>query len=355
MSTAAEQRMVTIEALRQAMGAVLERRDVPSHDAASIVDVLLDSELRGYDDHGVWFLKSMVGWYADGLNPTPQVRVVRESTTTLVLDGDHGCGVLAATEAMQRCIAKARAHGMACAQVRNSGNPIAMAPFVLLAAEAGQIGYAASHVPPLMVPTGSATRTFGTNPFAYAVPAGKHLPLLLDMSTSATAAAKVMLAAQEGRPVAPGLLQDPEGRETQDPTAFGRGGALLPVGGPKGSGLAMLVDVLCGVLSGNPFPFAREMNGPLAPRGHFLWALDVESFLPREEFLARMDAQIDQVKSGTPQQGVEEIFVPGERGLRRKRQLLSQGTVPLSAASWEALSEVCRSAGIPLPPVLNTA
>jgi LDH2 family malate/lactate/ureidoglycolate dehydrogenase len=326
---------------------------VPEGHARLIADVIMDSELRGYDDHGVWFLGRMLEWYATGgLNPAPQVRVIDESATTVLLDGDQGCGVIAATEAMTRCIAKAREYGMASAAVRNSGNLIVAAPFALQAAEAGLIGFATTNAPPLAAPTGGITRTFGTNPFAYAIPTGRHFPFLLDMSTTATAAAKVMVARQEGRRLAPGLIEDAQGQPTDDPNAFFAGGAMVPLGGPKGYGLAMVVDALAGVLAGTPF--ARDLTMRAAPVGHFFWSLDVARYLPREEFLARMDAQIEQVKSGARKPGVEEILIPGERGQRRKRDLLARGRLPLQPAGWQALQDICTRAGLAAPEPTGT-
>jgi LDH2 family malate/lactate/ureidoglycolate dehydrogenase len=321
---------------------------VPDGHARLIADVLLDSELRGYDDHGVWFLGRMLDWYAsEGLNPTPQVRIIDESATTVLLDGDRGCGVVAGMEAMARCIVKAREYGMASVAVRNSGNFIVAAPFALQAAEARLIGFATTNAPPLASPAGGITRTFGTNPFAYAIPAGRHPPFLLDMSTTATAAAKVMVARQEGRRLPLGLIEDAQGQPSDDPDAFFTGGAMVPLGGPKGYGLAMLVDVLTGVLTGTPF--ARDLTMRASPVGHFFWALDVTRYLPREEFLARMEAQIEQVKSGARKPGVGEILIPGERGQRRAHDLRARGRLPLQPASWQALQDICARAGLPTP------
>jgi LDH2 family malate/lactate/ureidoglycolate dehydrogenase len=248
---------------------------------------------------------------------------------------------------MRRCIEKARRHGFACAAIRRSGHFIAAGPYAMLAAEAGMIGFASSNVSPLMAPTGGLTRTFGTNPLAYAIPAARHFPLLFDMATSATAGHKVRMAALAGRQVAPGLIEDKQGQPTTDPQDYVDGGLILPVGGYKGYGLAMVVDALCGVLTGAGF--ARGASVTHGKTGQFFWALDVEQLMPRAEFLARMDEQIDQAKASARKEGVEEIMVPGERGQRRKQRLLEQGTVPLSATSWEVLAGECRTLGLELP------
>lgn len=339
--------IVAISELQSFLQGALQKAGVPPAHAVRITEVLVDCELRGYDDHGAYFLHELLGWYASGaMNPAPQLRIVRETETATLLDGDRGCGAIAATEAMRCCITKARAHGFACAGIRNSGHFIAAGPYAMLAAEAGMIGFAASNVTPLMAPTGGLTRTFGTNPLAYAVPAGRHFPVLFDMATSQTAGFKVRMAALEGREVAPGLIEDAQGRPTTNPYDYLNGGLILPVGGYKGYGLAMIVDVLCGVLTGAGFAWTAGVTH--GKTGQFFWALDVEQFMPRAEFLARMDEQIEQVKASARKAGVAEIFVPGERGLWRKQQLLAQGTVPLSEVTWRVLEEDCSRLGIPM-------
>ena len=171
--------MIEISAAQVFAQEVLQRLDVPKPDAESIAEVVMDCELRGYEDHGIWVLATLVTWYQGGqLNPKPQVRVLRDSPTITLLDGDGGCGVISATQAMEHCISKAKEYGISAAGVANSGYLIAAAPFVMQAAAAGMIGFATSNIYALMPPVGGITRTLGTNPMAYAVPAGRHFPVL---------------------------------------------------------------------------------------------------------------------------------------------------------------------------------
>lgn len=321
---------------------------MPHDDATRIATVLMDCELRGYDDHGVAFLGSLTEWYrAGGLNPKPTVTVVREERSGVLLDGDAGCGAIAATEAMRRCIDLARRHGIATVGIQRSGHFIAAAPYAEMAAEAGLIGFASSNTPPLMAPTGGLTRVLGTNPLAYAIPAGRHDPVVMDMATSATAGFKVRMAAKEGRQVAPGMIADAEGRPTTDPHDFINGGLILPAGGYKGYGLAMVVDVLAGVLTGAGF---GQGGGVIDGKcGQLFWAIDPELFQPLEAFRARMDEEIEQIKRSRPMAGVDEVLVPGERGQRRRRQLREAGVVPVNAVGWQVLEEECRRGGIGLP------
>lgn len=342
--------MIEISAAQVFAQEVLQRLDVPKPDAESIAEVLMDCELRGYEDHGIWFLAAVVTWYQSGqLNPRPQVRVLRDSPTITLLDGDGGCGVISATQAMEYCISKAKQYGISAAGVANSGNIIVTAPFVMQAAAAGLIGFASSNIQAFMPPVGGLTRTLGTNPMAYAVPTGRHFPVLFDMATSATAAAKIMIAEQEGQQLMPGLVEDSEGQPLTDASKFDvMTSLLLPIGGPKGYGLSMMIDVLSGVLTGSAFSRDLTLETDGRP-GHFMWALDVEHFMPRDEFLSRMDDQIEQIKGGKTREGVDEIFVPGERGQRRKQQILEQGSVPLSTNAWGAMEKMSESMGIALP------
>lgn len=343
---------VEIEALQACLEACLRALACPAPHATRIAEVLIDGELRGYDDHGAFFIGELATWMKSGaMNPAPTVSVVRQTATSVLLDGDRGCGAIAATEAMQLAAGKARESGLACAGLRNSGHFIAAAPYVEMAARQGLIGFACANVTPLMAPPGGKTRTFGTNPLAMAYPARSHQPVVFDMATSATAGFKVRLAALQGKQMAPGLILDAVGNPTTDPQAYVNGGFILPVGGEhaahKGYGLAMMVDALAGVLTGAGF--ARTAGVTHGQEGQFFLAISPELFLPYDEFVGRVDDQIDQAKSAERLPGVAEIFVPGERGQRRRQELLAQGTVPLGDTTWQTLTKTCSGLGVPLP------
>jgi LDH2 family malate/lactate/ureidoglycolate dehydrogenase len=259
--------------------------------------------------------------YRDGeLNPQPSVSVLRETDGALVLDGDHGCGPAAPERAMRWCIEHARGRGMATAVVRD-WQMIVGAPWVRMAAEAGMIGFACTNFIPLVAPPGGRTPVLGTNPFAYGLPS-RRSPVVLDVATTVVAMQKVRVAAQEGASMAEGTIFDRDGRPTTDPAAFA---SLAPLGSPlaphKGFGLALFIEALTG------------LSGADAAAGSFLWALDPEAFLPREEFLDQVDALIDRVKASGP-----DVVVPGERGERRRRELTARGTVPLTPAGLQALA-----------------
>lgn len=347
-------KLVRIDDLRRCLARAFERLELGAENARELAGLLVDSELRGHPDHGTAALGLLTRLYRDGsLNPRPQVRVLRETDGALLLDGDRGCGPGAPMRAMRWCIEHARERtGMAVAAVR-AWQLLVAAPYVRLAAESGLIGFACTNFNALVAPPGGRTAVFGTNPFAYGLPAGRHPPVVLDVATTVIAMQKVRVAATAGAPLPDGLIFDRDGRPSTDPAAFFEGGSLAPLGSPhaphKGFGLALVVDALSGVLTGAGFAQGVATGAP----GCFLWALDVEAFLPREEFLARIDAQLDQVKRGERAAGVDELVVPGERGERRRRELTARGVVPLAPTGWQLLTTGCRELGVPPPEVLD--
>jgi LDH2 family malate/lactate/ureidoglycolate dehydrogenase len=319
------------------------------HDhAVETAEVLLDAELRGYGDHGVWFLGEVHKWLKSGaLNPAPNIKVVRETESALLLDGDKGCGVAASYQAMRWCVERAATRGIATAGIQNSGHFIAAAPFPAWAATRGFIAMAAANVVPLMPAPGGRSKSLGTNPFCFAAPTGLDYPLVFDMATSAIAGFKVRIMAQQGKTVDEGLVYNADGRPTTDPGDLDRGGSLAPVGGYKGFGLALMVEVLAGVLTGAQFgQNAGVVNGK---EGHFFMALNPEIFMPRQEFTQRMDELLGWVKSGQRIEGVDEIVYPGERGQRRAAELTARGQVPLDSVASATLASLCVETGVAAP------
>jgi LDH2 family malate/lactate/ureidoglycolate dehydrogenase len=347
-------RVVRIDDLRRCLRKAFKRLNLMADDAEAQAGLLLDSELRGHPDHGIVALAALSNFYREGrLNPRPSVRVLRESDGALLLDGDRGCGPGAPMRAMQWCIEHARERkGMAVAAVRD-WQLIVAAPYARLAAEAGLIGFACTNFVPVVAPPGGRTAVFGTNPMAYAIPAQRHAPVVLDIATTVGNVLKVRMAGQKGERVPEGVMLDRTGQPITDPGEFIEGGLMAPLGFPlvphKGFGLALLIDALSGVLSGSGFAQGMATGAP----GNFLWALDVEAFLPREEFLKRMDEQLDQIKQGGRLPGVDELVVPGERGRQRYMELTARGVVPIAPVGWDVLVASCDSLAVLLPPVLE--
>ena len=216
------ERVVFISDLRRCVIEVCLRLELPREDAEQVAEVLLDYELRGHESHGV----HLVGLLIDSsrqrsLNPRPQVTVIRETDSALLLDGDRSY-IVAAVQAMRWCIERARQRqGMAVAGVRNS-QLVVPGYYARMAAEAGLIGFACTNANPIVAPPGGRTPTLGTNPFAYGLPAGRYPPVVLDVASTTGAAFKVRLAARGGQPVPEGTILDRDGRPSTDPDDFAR-------------------------------------------------------------------------------------------------------------------------------------
>jgi LDH2 family malate/lactate/ureidoglycolate dehydrogenase len=340
-------RLVPIDSLRRWLVMAFQRMEWSDAEAEQVADVYLDSELRGHESHGVFGLIRLLD-SPDQARPPREIRALRETEHALLLDGG-GSRVVADVRAMRWCIDSARNHGtMAMAGVQRS-QPIVPGYFARMAADAGLIGFACTNAIPMVAPPGGRTPTLGTNPLAYGIPAGRYPPIVLDMATTSAAAYSVRLAAQQGRALPIGTVLDSEGNPTTDPTQFLAGGLMAPLGSPnaphKGFGLALVVDVLAGVLTGSAF--ARDLGDDANATGNFFWALDPEVFLPPAEFAARMEAQIEQIRAAAG--ATDGPVLPGERGHRRYEELMTRGAVPLSDTTWAVIEKTCAALELPLP------
>lgn len=313
--------------------ACFEKVGMPAADAALVADNLVFASLRGVDSHGVLRLRNYVDrMRAGGTNPTAKPTVVTEGPTHVLLDAHHGAGSLAATDAMHRVIAKAREAGMAFGGVRNSNHYGAAAYYSMMALEHGMIGISMTNATPTMAPTGGRQGIVGNNPICVAVPTGRHPALVLDMASGQVAKGKIMLAAQEGRKIPLTWALDEHGHPTDD-AAIGLRGLVQPLGGYKGYGIALILDVLSGVLMGSSFgSLVGQMYGPPdQPCGvaHACMALKVENFMPLAEFRTRMDELIDQMHGCALADGAERIFVAGEPEVEYEKDRRAHG-IPVS-------------------------
>jgi LDH2 family malate/lactate/ureidoglycolate dehydrogenase len=346
---------VRIEALQDSLAGCLRALGFAPEAAARMAEVFVDSELRGYDDHGAIMIQFYAGWVRCGeVDPRARLETVHETPGTALLEGHRADGVTSATAAMRLAMTKARSVGIGCVSLRHTGHFVAGAPYVELAAREGFIGIACANSNNLMAPPGSNTRVLGTNPLAVGLPAATQEPVIFDMATSAIAGGKIRMLGLAGQPVPSGILLDAVGAPTTVADDYlQRGGSILPLGGEhalhKGFGLSMLVDALAGVLSGAGFAMTAGTGPDKEGEGRFFLAIDPGAILPGDAFARRMDEQIAQIKGAARLPGVEEILVPGERGLRRRRELLARGTVTLGASSWHALTRECSALGVPLP------
>ncbi len=334
---------------------VFARLGVPADDARTAAGVLVHADLLGIDSHGVARLASHPG-YVPGLKrglvrPVATPRIVQETTATALLDGDGGLGGVVGTRGMELAIAKARTAGVGAVAVTNSHHYGIACHYAMLALPHGMIGVSMTNAAPQVVPTYGKRALLGTNPLSVAAPAGRERPFILDMATSVVAAGKVEIAVRTGQMIPDGWLVDPEGRPTVDPHALWNGGALLPIGSRpelasyKGYGLAVVVDILSGVLSGAGYSSILDPVGWSA--GHFFLALQVEAFRPLAVFLGLMDAMIQTLRSAEPAPGAERVYVHGERELEVERDRRANG-IPLHLSVVESLRALSHELGVPL-------
>jgi LDH2 family malate/lactate/ureidoglycolate dehydrogenase len=328
------------------------REGMPQADARILSESLVAANLRGVDTHGVARIPSYIKRLRTRLvEPAPEIVVASRLPWAASVDGGNGMGAIVGQRAMAEVLARAGTFGIGAATARRSNHFGAAAFYALQAVEQGCIGVALSPASKSLAPFGSREPLFGTNPVAVAVPAGHHPPWVMDMATSVAARGHIRLAARQGQAIPEGWALDSLGQPTTNAGAA-MTGVMLPFAGAKGSAIAMLVDILGGVLSGSSFAGAiRDMNVDFeAPQdvGHFFLAMQVEAFMPRAEFDARMETSIARLKALRPAAGFDEVLYPGEPEARRHAERLAKG-IPLSREVYESLEVVASSAGLEMP------
>lgn len=330
---------------------ILQETGLSPEHAAIVAESLTQAELRGQGSHGV---SRLLDIYVKRLrlgatNPRPQPRIVSQRGGTALVDGDNGPGQVAGDYAMSLAVLLAAEHGVSCVAVRNSSHYGAAAFFLQKALAARLIGFTTTNAPPNMPPWGGRKPFLGTNPLALAVPSATQGPVLLDMATSVVAKGKILLMGKEGQKTIPaGWALDAEGNPTTDVQAA-LGGMMLPVGGHKGYGLALMVEILSAVLGGATFgPHLGALYGDFdrgQDVGHCFGALDVSGFGPVEAFLARMDALIAEVRAVPTQPGVDEILLPGEVESRCQARYAVEG-IPFDPAVYDEVNGIAAELGV---------
>ena len=317
-------------------------------------NTLVSASLRGVDSHGIHLLSSYLDQIAAGdLDPLAVGEIVTESGGCLVYDGKNGLGQVVSDACVSHAIRLASANGIAIVTARESNHFGSAAWWARRIAEAGQIGLVFCNASPIVAPWQGREGRFGTNPICMAVPVGKHDPWLLDMATTTVAANRIFKAYNNREPEIPaGWAMDKDGLPTTS-TDAAYAGLLMPLGGYKGSGLAMMVEILCGVLSGGAM--STELGG-LRTRGKrfrasqtFL-AIDVARMQP--EFTGRLDWLIDQVKSAAPAAGFNEVLVANEPEIRMERHRTEHG-IPIPDGTWTGLLKSARHFGVIIGPCLD--
>ncbi|MDN5205125.1 Ldh family oxidoreductase [Fulvivirgaceae bacterium BMA10] len=336
--------------LRKFCEQVFTEMGCPPEDAELASDVLLAADLRGVDSHGVARLIGYVRlWESDRINPTPDIRLVHETPSTGVVDGDSGLGLVVAPRAMEIVMEKARHVGSGWISIKNSNHFGIAGYHAMMALKEDMIGMAMTNASPLVAPTFSTDKLLGTNPIAVSIPAGEESPFVADFATTTAANGKLEILQRKEAEAPLGWVQTADGEVSTNANELKQGGALLPLGSDrehgshKGYCLGSIVDIFSAVLSGANYgpwvpPFVSFLPLPDNPVGegigHFVGAMRIDAFRPAKEFKDHMDNWIRTFKNANTVNGQDKVYVPGEPEERMTQERMSSG-IPL------------------LPPVIN--
>ena len=341
--------LITVSSVKTTVLQTLAAVGVREEDAAIILDTILFANQRGVATHGIGRLPLYVKKIKSGhFDPACRVETVSDSMGTAVLDAHNGFGQVAAYKATKLAIAKAKEYGVAVVGVRNSNNFGAAGYFGDLAAREGMAAMIYANAAPAIAPTGGTKTIFGTNPICYAFPGGAgEDPILLDMATTVAARGKIRLAAKNGEKIPADWATGPDGAPTDDPNEALKG-ALLPIGGYKGYGLSMFVDLLAGMLTGSAYGGGVKNLSKMdadSRNGHLFVVIDTQRFLPPEALKAATEQFRSSVKACGPE---GRIFLPGEiEYLCREKH---QDAVEISEKQYQELAELTRALGVQAAP-----
>ena len=303
----------------------MEKLGVPAEDAAIVGDVLIEADLRGVSSHGLIRLSTYYGnrLKKGYMNPLTPTKVIKETDTTISFDGGNGLGQVNSYRAMAACIEKAKKSNIAIATVNHSNHYGIAGYYAMMALKEDMIGISMTNSQPLAAPTYGRTAVLGTNPISVAAPSHNRYPYVLDMATSVVAIGKIKVFEKKEEKIPMGWGIDDDGNVTDDPKKVQSGGpgALLPLGSTdilrsyKGYGLALLVDILCGALSGAST--LTDVGFPHEPResdvGHFFMAIKIDAFRPIIDFKKQIDYMVELLKNSPKAAGQDEIFIAGEK------------------------------------------
>jgi hydroxycarboxylate dehydrogenase B len=335
--------------LRNFTESLLSTGGMPPDDAKLVAKLLVKADLRGYPGHGVTRVAPYLKWIKDGtINLRERPRVVREGKITSVIEGNHYIGQAAAYMAMQLAIKKAKEHGAGVVTLCRASHSGRLADYMEMAADAGLIAMGA-----VSVGSGTTTlhggmeRIIGTHPMAFGIPARNGRHIILDFATASMSMGEIQKRVAKKDPIPDGVMLDGHGNPTNDFKALlgPPRGVFLPFGGYKGSGVALITEILGGLLTGNGLARNWWDKGGHGINGIFLQAIAVEEFQPLDGFLDRVDELIAFIKSRKTAPGFKEILLPGEQGRKNEARQMREG-VEIDEATWTEVKKVASELGI---------
>ena len=331
---------------------VMLKSGLSNEESEIFADSLISAEIRGVTSHGLTRLSTYAKRVEEGLvaNHT-EPEIVSDGGSVLLIDGKNTMGAYAGTKTMELCIERAKEHGTAFATVFGGNHFGCASYFTSIAAKNDMIGFAMANGPGAIPPTGGTKALLGTNPVSISIPAGKYKPLILDMATSAVARGKVALAKKNGDSVPLGWGLDSRGCPTTNPSDILDGGSMLPMGGAKGYGIALIVEILSGCLSGalngqtmgSFYDFTRTQNS-----GYAFGAIDIGKIVNIDVFKENVDSLFDSMKECPKAEGVTSIKIPGEIENEKESVAKNEG-IELSAAVETELINTAAHYGIDFP------
>ncbi|PSL31660.1 ureidoglycolate dehydrogenase (NAD+) [Planomicrobium soli] len=330
--------VVPFEEVQYLVETKLKNNGVSAEHAIKVAQILIHADLRGVNSHGALRTEHYINRLeAGGINPEPEITFSQTGPVTGVVDGDDGFGHVIADAAMHHAIEMAKENGVGMVTAINSSHCGALSYFVEDATKHDLIGIAMTHTDKIVVPFGGKEAFLGTNPIAYGVPAKSEKPVILDMATSNVALGKVLQHKAEGKEIPIGWGVDKDGNSVKNPSKVV---SLLPFGGPKGSGLSMIVDIFSGLLAGMAFgPHVNKMYEDLDKKrklGHYFCAINPSFFTDLDSFLTQMDSMIQEIREVPPAEGFSNVLVPGEIEQRNEERNKEIG-VQLAVTTYEYL------------------
>ncbi|KAF1993721.1 malate/L-lactate dehydrogenase-like protein [Amniculicola lignicola CBS 123094] len=328
--------------------AVLVGNGVPQDNATIVAKCLVEADLRGVDTHGINRIPSYMARVRQGvLDPRASPTLHQVTPAVAQVDGHNGFGFLAAHVGMAAAIKMAQEMGIGMVSVKHSNHFGMSAWVVQQALDAGMMSLVFTNSSPALPVWGGKSKLMGVSPIACGAPAGNGRPFIVDMAPSVAARGKIYKALRRGEKIPKDWALDKDGKQTDDP-ARALDGVMLPMGGPKGSALAVMMDVFSGVLSGSAF--AGHVTNPYDPSkpadvGHFLVAIKPDLFMSIEEFKERMDYLYDRIRGSDRMAGIDRIYFPGELEQLMKEQRLNSG-IPLVGAEVDALNNEAHRVGV---------
>lgn len=336
--------------LRDITSRIFQAAGADDADARIVASSLVEANLTGHDSHGVIYIVDYLKRVLDGrLDPQAKPEIVRETATTMLVDGHRGFGQVVATWTMERLLRKASESNLAAAGIFHCGHIGRVGIYPAMGAEQGFICLAFANgggAHPRVAPHGGIKPMLGTNPLAAIVPIKGDKPFVLDFATSVVASGKIRIAHNKGEELPDGWILDHDGQPSRNPQDYYDGGMLLPAAGYKGYALGLFADLLAGLLTESGTPILPNSKYEVG-NGVFFIVIKVEAFSPLEEFSQRVRELFDTIRAAPPAVAGVEVLIPGEPEERTKAQRLAEG-IQIPDTTWQKITTAAESVGVEL-------